>query len=199
MKPLLQAKLLLSVCAILLVSALSAQNVAINSDGTLPNANAMLDIKSTQKGLLIPRMTTANRLLIPNTKGLLVFDNDLNSFWFNTGSNWRCLEITGNNWSTKGNSGMLPNNFIGTLDTAIFRIRVNNKQKMLIDTSGFVGIGANTPTTIYTGLSLKKTTNDFFGMYTDAGTKGKPFYGYALNGVANILSILMGVLLLILV
>jgi len=37
--------------------AVQAQ-VAINKDGTQPDASAMLDIKSTDGGLLIPRMTT---------------------------------------------------------------------------------------------------------------------------------------------
>lgn len=33
-----------------------AQNVAINTDATLPNSSAMLDVKSTNKGMLIPRV-----------------------------------------------------------------------------------------------------------------------------------------------
>ncbi|MBC7883979.1 MAG: hypothetical protein H7X99_00790, partial [Saprospiraceae bacterium] len=37
------------------------QNVAINSDGSLPDAKAMLDVKSNDKGILIPRMTTMQR------------------------------------------------------------------------------------------------------------------------------------------
>ncbi len=45
----------------ILVSSLSlfAQNVGINSDGSAPDASAMLDIKSTTKGFLAPRMTAA--------------------------------------------------------------------------------------------------------------------------------------------
>ena len=33
-----------------------AQNVAINADASLPNSSAMLDVKSTSKGMLIPRV-----------------------------------------------------------------------------------------------------------------------------------------------
>ena len=48
----------------LLVSVLAitnayAQNVAINADASLPNSSAMLDVKSTSKGLLIPRVALA--------------------------------------------------------------------------------------------------------------------------------------------
>lgn len=34
-----------------------AQNVSINSDGSLPNSSAMLDVKSSTKGILIPQVT----------------------------------------------------------------------------------------------------------------------------------------------
>ncbi|MDT8414408.1 MAG: hypothetical protein RQ735_03435 [Flavobacteriaceae bacterium] len=55
--------------------------------GTItPDASSMLDITSTDKGLLIPRMTTVQRDAIANpTAGLMVFDKETNSFWyFNT-------------------------------------------------------------------------------------------------------------------
>ena len=44
---------------------LKAQNVAINTDGSKANPNAIVDIKSADKGLLIPRMSTGSRLRIP--------------------------------------------------------------------------------------------------------------------------------------
>ena len=58
-----------------------SQSVSINNDGSAPNANAILDIKASNKGLLIPRTSTVTRLTIPNTKGLLVYDTTSNSFW----------------------------------------------------------------------------------------------------------------------
>ncbi len=63
-----------------------AQNFAIGS--AAPNANAVLDIKSGNKGLLIPRMDSVVRKLIPNTKGLLVYDTTTSSLWHNDGSKW---------------------------------------------------------------------------------------------------------------
>lgn len=50
--------------------------------------------------------------------------------------------------------------------------------------AGFLGLGTTTPTTPFTGFTMKKNVNNFFGMYVDAGVTGQPFYGYALNGVA---------------
>ena len=67
---------------------LNAQ-VGINTDGTDPDASAMMDIKSTSKGLLIPRMTTTQRTNISSpATGLLVFDTTTESFWFNTSAGW---------------------------------------------------------------------------------------------------------------
>ena len=61
---------------------LFAQSVAINTDGTQADNTALLDIKSTTKGLLIPRMTSAERTAIPAPAlGLTVFDINTISYW----------------------------------------------------------------------------------------------------------------------
>lgn len=61
-----------------------AQGVAINEDDTEADPSAMLDIKSSDKGLLIPRMTEAEITSIVNpANGLMVFntdDNQINVF-----------------------------------------------------------------------------------------------------------------------
>jgi len=56
-------KTLKTILAALLISAsVFAQNVDINSDGASPDASAILDVKSTSKGFLAPRMTAAQRI-----------------------------------------------------------------------------------------------------------------------------------------
>lgn len=77
---------------LLTIAGLHAQTegVSINSTGSDPDASSILDIQSTDKGLLIPRMTTSHRILINNpATGLLVFDTDANTFWFFDGSDWQ--------------------------------------------------------------------------------------------------------------
>ncbi|MEM9819940.1 MAG: tail fiber domain-containing protein [Bacteroidota bacterium] len=60
----------------------SAQ-ISINTNGSSPNASAMLDVSSSDKGLLIPRMNSADRENILNpAKGLMVYDSTTNSFWY---------------------------------------------------------------------------------------------------------------------
>jgi len=69
------------------------QNVSINNDGSLPDNSAMLDISSTTKGLLIPRMTSTEKLAINSpATGLIVFDTDNNNFWYFDGTQWTSID-----------------------------------------------------------------------------------------------------------
>jgi len=64
-------------------STFSQQNVGISDTPINPHASSMLEIQSTEKGLLIPRMTTAQRLAInAPANGLMVFDTDENCLVF---------------------------------------------------------------------------------------------------------------------
>ncbi|NOT50821.1 MAG: hypothetical protein HOP10_06055 [Chitinophagaceae bacterium] len=91
-------KKLFSLLFILLPSLLIAQSVGINNDGSQPNSTAILDIKSTSKGLLIPRMTTAERnAIVSPAIGLTVFDTETVSYWMFRGDiygNWSELQHT---------------------------------------------------------------------------------------------------------
>jgi hypothetical protein len=54
-----------------------AQGVAITSDNSNPDASAMLDVKSTDKGMLLPRMTQTQRNAISNpATGLMIYQTD---------------------------------------------------------------------------------------------------------------------------
>jgi hypothetical protein len=98
--------ILLSVTTMSLLGAnrLFSQNVAINTDGTAPNASAMLDIKSTTRGLLIPRMTTLQRTaIVAPAQGLKVFDINTRSFHFYNGTQWvEIASATANFWLVNG-------------------------------------------------------------------------------------------------
>src|SRR5689334_11340414 len=101
---------------VFLTGNIQAQNLAINTDGSKANPNAIVDIKSSTKGLLIPRMTTAQRMLIPQTNGLLVYDTQTNSFWYSNGVNWQSMTATTSSdaWLTTGNTGIVDSiNFLG--------------------------------------------------------------------------------------
>ena len=109
-------KLYTLLAAILFTLGLSAQ-VSINNDGTNPDPSAMLDVQSTNKGMLIPRMTTAQRDAIASpATGLIIYNLDDSGFQSYDGSTWTDVSSP---WTQVG-------------DTVYY--------------SGPVGIGANSPT-----------------------------------------------------
>lgn len=101
--------------------------VAINTDGTAPDNSAMLDVKSTTKGLLAPRMTQAQRVAIVNpATGLLVFQtNGTPGLYYNSGT--PALPV----WTMVG-SGSSSGPWLLNGTTTYFN-------------SGYVGIGTDTP------------------------------------------------------
>ncbi|AEW00553.1 hypothetical protein A4D02_24795 [Niastella koreensis] len=124
----IKALLFFALCLLFMYTA-TAQGVAVNTDGSVPDATALLDVKSSTKGLLIPRMTSIQRtgIATPAT-GLIVFDTDTNNFWYFNGTAWMKLETAGNNWSVTGNSATnTATNFIGTTDDVPLLLKVNNR------------------------------------------------------------------------
>jgi len=118
-----------------------SQSVAINTTGSTASASAMLDVSSTVKGMLIPRMsrTERNAIASPAT-GLLIFQSSPDSvgFYYYNGSTWTWMFSNSNAdslaWRTRGNASTVDgNNFIGTTDNIPFNIRVNNQKAGRID------------------------------------------------------------------
>ena len=98
--------------------------------GTLtPHTSAQLDVSSTTKGLLIPRMTQSQRntILTPvNAAGLLIYQTDgTPGFYYWTGSSWQIVGST-NGWGLNGNSITTNTNFIGTTNDQPLNFKVNN-------------------------------------------------------------------------
>ncbi|MEO5681820.1 MAG: hypothetical protein ABIQ88_04220 [Chitinophagaceae bacterium] len=79
------------------LATLAQQGVGINTTGSQPHASAMLDINSTTKGLLISRMTAAQRSAISSpATGLQVFQTDGTAgFYYYNGNAWVQLGAAG--------------------------------------------------------------------------------------------------------
>ncbi len=119
---------------ILSITAINAtgQSFAINTDGSAANASALLDVKSIDKGLLIPRMSKLqkNAIATPAT-GLLVFQNapDSIGFYYYSGTGWLWLSSVVADtiaWKTAGNNGLPDTSFIGHRDNKPLNFRLNN-------------------------------------------------------------------------
>lgn len=100
-----------------LVLALVQTNAQVGVGTTEPDASAQLDITSTNKGVLIPRMTAADRASISSpATGLLVYQSDgTTGFYYNTGTpavpNWLLLQNS-TNVTTQGNSFNVANQLV---------------------------------------------------------------------------------------
>jgi len=78
---------------LLAITVSSEAQIAINSDKSNADSSAILDIKSTEKGVLIPRMSTSQRNAISSPAlGLIIFDTNKGTFWFNANSGWIALK-----------------------------------------------------------------------------------------------------------
>jgi len=98
--------LFLLLAALLTNFAIKAQ-VAINTDASAPDNSAMLDIKTTSKGFLLPRMTQAQRNAITNpATGLTIFIKTESLDYNNAGTpDVPAWTLTGSNASQWQNSG----------------------------------------------------------------------------------------------
>ncbi len=84
--------------ALLVIGNLQAQNTGINEDGTPPNVNSILDVRSSSKGVLLPRMssfTRAGLTLGATDKGMTVYDIDIDRYCFWDGNLWRVIGVAG--------------------------------------------------------------------------------------------------------
>lgn len=157
--------------------------IGINTTNAAADANSLLDITSTNKGLLIPRMTTTQKNAITTpVKGLLVFDSTINNFSFYNGTAWTDLNGGGSsNWQVLGNN--------------IYNSNTGN-----------VGIGASTPSAkltvngdavIWTGLGVATTTPNLLDFKLDVNGSAHiqnslaindayPDYNLDVNGTAGI-------------
>jgi hypothetical protein len=67
-------------------------NVRIGEGDAVPNANAILDLVSTTKAFLPPRVTTTQKGNIASpTAGMVVYDSTLNKLSVYTGAAWETV------------------------------------------------------------------------------------------------------------
>lgn len=155
---------------ILGISQLNGQNIGVNTDGSAPDGSAILDIKSTSAGLLIPRVSLqslsdettisdpANSLLVFNTNASVGLGK---GFYYNDGTSgvpvWVPLLNKNNSWLTGGNAGTTPGtHFLGTTDEKELYIKTNNVERLRISKDG----GLSDPTVSITSLSQSTSALD---------------------------------------
>ncbi|WP_118951586.1 exosporium glycoprotein BclB-related protein [Taibaiella helva] len=132
---------------------LSTADITSNNTGNVgiggtPNTNAKLDIAATNKGILIPRITLANRPAAP-VDGLLIYQTDNTpGFYYYNGGSWQ--RVANSNDVVSGGT-IIP--FSSGLPVTVTTIAGG-----LVGTSALLGFGSSV-----SGVSLVGTNIDLTG------------------------------------
>lgn len=141
MKPVL----LLAIPLLCLQIAANAQ-VKVSTGNSNPDPSAMLDIESNSKGLLVPRMNTAQMNAISSpAMGLLLFNLSDTSFYMYNGNAWTKIPTGFSPWGTTGNN-------VYNANTGNIGIGTNNPGSKLhlngdLKLDGNINLPNSTPTT----------------------------------------------------
>jgi len=133
------------ICIILLTGIFCGQVYGQKSVGigtTNPNPNSIMDLSTTDKGFLLPRMSTSQRNAIPTgatEEGMLVYDNTNDKFYYWDASQSQWVAIPGTN--TDEQDLLNTTNFSsGTNELAI---DIENGQDQTVDLSSLDDSGTD--------------------------------------------------------
>jgi trimeric autotransporter adhesin len=171
-----------------LVPGISAQVII---KATVPNYDCILEVNSDSSGILIPRMTTAQRTSIYDpADGLLLFDTDTHSFWYTQNSSWTEISDTVSfyGWMINGNTGTNPgSDYLGTSNNRPLVFKTSNEPSGIIDPYGATFFGYHSGTfnldSTNTGLGMEALDSNTCGWYNTA--VGRSSMKANLNGYQN--------------
>ena len=135
------------IISILLVNLLltAEAQVGVGIGTNSPDTSSMLEVASTTKGMLVPRMSTAQRTAIQNpANGLLVYDTNFNGFWFYTSAGWLALNHTKNAWSFTGNA-LAGTELLGSTNGQPLKFISNNTERLRLSDNGNLLVGITSP------------------------------------------------------
>jgi trimeric autotransporter adhesin len=155
MKPIL--KILLIIIPFTASFRLSAQVLGkFGANQSTLNANSVLEIESTSKGVLLPRLNTVQQNAMSSPpNGMLIYNTDSACFVLRRAGIWRslCAANSGDAWSTLGNASIDANtHFLGTTDNQSIRFRTNNAERVVFDSLGRYTFGGKPTGTSYDHL-----------------------------------------------
>ena len=142
-----------------------SQGISINTDGADADASAMLDIQSTDGGLLIPRMTTAQKSAITSpANSLLIYQTDaIIGFYYYDGSNWTKLSNSTKKYETIADAEAASgsdNDLCYIIETETC-YRYEDNENILTDNNKYVLSTNDGGNTRWLGIAGKYNLNDF--------------------------------------
>lgn len=166
----------------LFVFGIFSTSAQVGINNTDPHPSAALDISSTNKGILIPRMTSSQRNAIQNpAPGLMVFQTNANPGFYYFDSTWKTFGDSSPNtgWALDGNSGTNPvTDFVGTTDAKNLILKTDGKERMRINSSGQLEVNRSQ----YSSLDVKRVFSVYGISDIDNGTA---IYGYSYGNLGH--------------
>lgn len=121
--------------------------VKIGTTAGAPHSSAVLEVESTNKGLLLPRMNTTERnAIVTPATGLTIYNTSLQCLEFYNGSKWGCLDFTPSPVPAAGSTYTAPHG----VNAAAFSTNTACTTKLIstgytsANCSGNVTVGSNT-------------------------------------------------------
>lgn len=131
-----------------------SENGALAIGSANPNESAQLDIQGTTGGVLLPRLTTAQRNAIASpANGLMVYNTTTNNLnYFKTGDGWTEVGASGGGgdaWLTTGNFSAPAGAALGTFNQEPLRFRVLGQHSGMFwydaEANTFAGFASGVP------------------------------------------------------
>lgn len=190
------------ICSVFFFQESNAQGMAVNNTGASAASSAMLDVSSTTRGVLVPRMSTSERDLIPSpATGLLIYQNDGTAgFYYYNGAAWTAIS---------GGSGASSDHITNftTVSTATYTVLTTDQliysthasTVFTLPTAAAAGVGKTYQiiegVTSYTNNAVKVATSSGDLIYSAYHTGGltNTLSGYLSSGFGGITLVSNGI------
>jgi len=163
--------------------------VSINNDGTAPHASAMLEVKSTTRGFLLPRMNFASRPVSPAT-GLVIYQLDAGpGIYHYDGTAWQKMSLAAYDfWNPNGadiyfNTGRVGVGTSNPDNNGLYSTNYINGRGAVLGTDESTGyvyaagyLGVLLPSLL--GVPIPVTNVGVLGIKPDNGWEGAAIYGW---------------------
>ena len=170
--------------------------VSINTDGSAPDPSAMLEVKSTSRGFLLPRMNLAQRPAAPAT-GLVLYQlNSTPGIYFYDGASWQRMSLAAYDfWNPSGpdiyftagkvgiGTATPDNNGLNAVNYTSGRgaVRGADQSGATVYAEGYLGVLS--PSSL--GVPMSTTNVGVLGIKPNIGSDGVSVYGWNNDAGTN--------------
>jgi hypothetical protein len=155
--------------ALITTTSIAQNNVGIGTNS--PHASSILELNSSNRGLLIPRMSSVQRNAIASpAEGLLVYDIDSSAIMIRSSGSWKKVTTSsqGDLWVRNGNNIYSGNSGFVGLGVTDPLFKLDMKGRMLIRGDSNAN---NSPGVVFTNIN----GNEYRGM---AGMRNDSVFGF---------------------